>query len=197
MSDSGTKLAAAIVIAGLSIGGGLIAKGCKKEPGPVTPSSVKDVGGNRLGLVTTAFKLVGKNHTIAVDEFKDPKVEGITIYISKAETGGISGSIGLAEDSSDASVAVRQTGPIKVLETFGKQENVFSESRSPLFKKLNVVRIWDENDKTFVYLAYSDKLVDGSPKNAISAVVAEDWNGVKPDLSVLQHKASPQAPAPR
>ena len=131
----------------------------------------------RIGEVSTAFKLIGPDHKIIVEGFNDPKVEGIKCFISRAKTGGISGGLGLAEDTSDASVACRQVGKIKFNNEINfnkKGESVFKESTSLLFKKIQVVRFYDEDSNSLVYLVYSDKLVDGSPKNSISAVWLED-----------------------
>lgn len=128
-----------------------------------------------IGSVDTAFKLIGSNHKIVVEAFDDPKVAGVSCFVSRAKTGGISGSIGLAEDTSDASIACRQVGPISFLGELEDGEEVFRRSTSIVFKKIQVVRFFDETRNTLVYLTYSDKLIDGSPKNAISAVVIRPW----------------------
>lgn len=123
-----------------------------------------------IGSVDTAFKLVGANHKIVANVFEDPLVNGISCYVSSAKTGGISGSLGLAEDSSDASVSCVQTGIITVKEKLPKQAEVFNKNSSVFFKKVRVVRIVDSKRQTLIYLQYSDKLIDGSPKNSITAV---------------------------
>ncbi|HAA46088.1 MAG: CreA protein [Halomonas sp. 54_146] len=124
-----------------------------------------------IGSVRTEFKLLGPNNTIEVERFDDPEVQGISCYISYSQIGGLSGAVGLAEEASEASVACRQTGEIVFdpADVEG-QEVIFSQRRSVLFKNMRVVRMHDEETKTFVYLTYSTKLVDGSPKNAITAV---------------------------
>lgn len=124
-----------------------------------------------IGSVRTEFKLLGPNNTIEVERFDDPKVQGISCYLSYSQIGGISGAVGLAEEASEASVACRQTGeiifdPAEVED----QEVIFTQRRSVLFKNMRVVRMHDTETQTFVYLTYSTKLVDGSPKNAITAV---------------------------
>ena len=124
----------------------------------------------QVGDVDTAFKLIGPDHKIVVDAYDDPKVTGITCYVSRAKTGGISGAIGLAEDKAEASIACRQVGPIAFTEPVKKREEVFSERQSILFKRLRVVRIADPKRNTLVYLSYSDRLVDGSPQNSVTAV---------------------------
>lgn len=128
-----------------------------------------------IGSVDTSFKLIGPNHKIIIEAFEDPKIEGVTCYVSRAKTGGISGGLGLAEDTSDASIACRQTGEIKMRAELVDGEDVFSQRTSILFKKLQVVRFFDKTRNCLVYLSYSDKLIDGSPKNSISAVVIEPW----------------------
>ena len=136
-----------------------------------------------IGSVDTAFKLLGANHKIVVEAFDDPKVDGVTCFLSMARTGGIKGSLGLAEDPSDASIACRQVGPIRFkapISMDGEGERVFKARRSALFKKLQVVRFLDRRRNTLVYLVYSDKLIDGSPKNAITAVAMMPWGDRSP-----------------
>lgn len=133
-----------------------------------------------IGEVTTAFKLLGANHKIVIEAFDDPKVEGVSCFVSRARTGGISGSLGLAEDTSDASIACRQVGPIRFRAELEDGEEVFGRRASIMFKRIQVVRFFDDKRNTLVYLTYSDKLVDGSPKNALSAVVVRDWTPVPP-----------------
>ena len=132
-------------------------------------------GADEIGSVDTAFKLLGPNHKIVIDAFDDPKVEGAVCYVSSAKKGGIKGGLGLAEDTSDASIACRQVGPIKFKEELKDGEEVFSERRSLIFKKLQVVRFFDKARNTLVYLSYSDKLIEGSPKNSVSAVPIAPW----------------------
>lgn len=137
----------------------------------------------QVGEVSTAFKLLGANHKIVIEAFDDPDVAGATCYVSRAKTGGIKGSLGLAEDTSDASIACRQTGPIKLPEDVinGQRdgERVFRKSTSILFKKLQVVRFYDPKRNVLIYLTYSDRLIDGSPKNSISAIEVRPWQREK------------------
>ncbi len=128
-----------------------------------------------VGEVSTAFKLLGANHKIVLEAFDDPKVSGISCFLSRAKTGGVSGSLGLATDTSDASIACRQTGPVRYLDKIEAGEQVFQQRTSILFKKLQVVRFFDPTRNTLIYLTYSDKLIDGSPQNSISAVVVTPW----------------------
>jgi CreA protein len=126
-----------------------------------------------IGAVDTAFQWIGPDHKIVVDAYDDPKVAGVTCYVSHAKTGGIKGALGIAEDKSDASIACRQVGPVSVRQPLPRQEEVFNERLSILFKRLRIVRMVDSARNTLVYLTYSDRLVDGSPQNAVTAVAVE------------------------
>jgi CreA protein len=128
-----------------------------------------------IGEVTTAFKILGANHRIVIEAFDDPKVEGVACYVSRARTGGISGSLGLAEDTSDASIACRQVGPVAFRGELTDGEEVFGRRASVLFKRIQVVRFFDKARNALVYLTYSDRLVDGSPQNSLSAVAIQPW----------------------
>lgn len=123
-----------------------------------------------VGEVDTVFKLIGPDHKIVVDAYDDPKVPGVACYVSRAKTGGIKGGLGLAEDLAEASIACRQIGAISFPKPIPAQEEVFNERLSILFKKLHVVRMVDSKRNTLVYLTYSDRVVDGSPKNSVTAV---------------------------
>ena len=130
-----------------------------------------------VGCVTTAWKLIGANHKVCVDSFRDPKVPGVICHVSQARTGGVSGSLGLAEDPSQFSLACRQTGPIILPARLPKEETAFSEDTSILFKETRVVRMWDEANRTLVYVAISRKLIEGAPANSISTVPVMPWGG--------------------
>lgn len=123
-----------------------------------------------VGEVDTTFKLLGPDNKIVVQVFDDPRVGGVSCYLSRAKTGGIKGAVGLAEDTADASVACRQVGEISFREPLRKQEEVFTERSSVFFKRVRVVRMVDSQRNALVYLVYSDRLVDGSPKNSVTAV---------------------------
>jgi CreA protein len=127
------------------------------------------------GEVSTNFRWLGPNDRIAVDGFDDPKVQGVACHISRAVTGGIKGALGVAEDTSDASIACRQVGPIKIAGDLRDGESVFDERRSLLFKHLHVVRFYDRGRNVLVYVSYSDRVMAGSPKNAISSVPIMGW----------------------
>ena len=130
-------------------------------------------GAEPIGEVDTVFKLIGPDHKIVVDAYDDPKVGGVTCYVARAKTGGIKGAVGLAEDKADASLACRQVGPISFAKPLAQQEEVFTERLSILFKKLRVVRMVDKSRNTLVYLTYSDRVIEGSPKNSITAVAVD------------------------
>ena len=123
-----------------------------------------------IGSVDTVFKFLGPDHKIVVDAYDDPKVPGVTCYVSRAKTGGIKGGLGLAEDRAEASISCHQTGPIQITEPLRQQDEVFSERISLLFKRLRVVRMVDVKRNTLVYMTYSDRVIEGSPQNSVTAV---------------------------
>ena len=133
-----------------------------------------------IGSVDTVFKWLGPDHKIVVEAFDDPDVQNVTCYISRAKTGGIKGGLGLAEDTSDAAISCQQVGPIvlsdKIKSGKAQGEVVFRKRTSLVFKKLQVVRFYDMKRNALIYLTYSDKVVEGSPKNALSAVPIMPWN---------------------
>ncbi|MDP7557367.1 MAG: CreA family protein [Nitrospinaceae bacterium] len=130
---------------------------------------------DEIGSVDTVFKFFGSNHKIIVEAFDDPKVSGVTCHLSRAKTGGVSGSLGIAEDKAEASIACRQIGPIKLPLNLQNGESVFSKKTSLVFKTIQVVRFYDKKRNVLVYLVYSDKLIEGSPKNSISTVPILKW----------------------
>lgn len=134
----------------------------------------------RIGSVDTVFKLLGANHKIVIEAFDDPRVPGATCYVSRAKKGGITGSLGLAEDPSDASIACRQTGAITLPKDIRSGESngqeVFKKDISVLFKTIQVTRFYDPKRNVLIYLIYSDKLIEGSPKNSISAIPILNWD---------------------
>jgi CreA protein len=126
-----------------------------------------------IGEVDTVFKLLGPDHKVVVEAYDDPGVEGVTCYVSRAKTGGIKGALGLAEDKAEASIACRQVGPIKFTKPLRQQDEIFSERTSLVFKRLRVVRMVDAKRNALVYLTYSDRLIEGSPQNAVTAVAVD------------------------
>jgi CreA protein len=124
----------------------------------------------QIGEVDTVFNWIGPDHKIVVDAHDDPKVGGVTCYVSRAKTGGIKGGLGLAEDKSEAAIECRQIGPISIPKPLPAQEEVFNERTSLIFKKLRIVRMVDKARNTLVYLTYSDRVIEGSPQNSVTAV---------------------------
>jgi len=129
----------------------------------------------QIGEVATVFKWVGPNDKIVVEAFDDPKVEGVTCYLSRAKTGGVKGGLGLAEDRAEASIACRQVGAIRFKGELKDGEEVFKERTSLVFKSMQVVRFFDEKRNTLVYLVYSDRIIEGSPQNAVTAIPILPW----------------------
>jgi CreA protein len=134
---------------------------------------------DEIGSVSTKFKLMGANDKIVIEVFQDEAIPGIACYLSRAKTGGVSGAVGLAEDTSDASLECQQTGPINLPDDVrsGQRngEDVFKKRTSLLFKSLQVVRFYDAPRNALVYLSYSDRVIDGSPKNSVTAVIIQPW----------------------
>ena len=123
----------------------------------------------QIGSVNTSFRITGSDKVV-IEAFDDPRVGGVTCYVSRARTGGIKSWFGLAEDASEAAIACRQVGEIRFNGTLPRQEDVFTDRMSVLFKTLHVVRAVDVKRNTLVYLTYSDKILSGSPKNSVTAV---------------------------
>jgi CreA protein len=129
-----------------------------------------------IGCVSTTFRVIGANDKICVSAFGDPDVSGVVCHLSQARTGGVKGSMGVAEDRSRFAIACRQIGSITVdLAKLPIEAEVFSERTSLLFKQTRVVRMVDRTRRTLVYLAYSTKVVEGSPFNSLSTVPVMPW----------------------
>lgn len=125
-----------------------------------------------IGSVGYRFKWLGPNDKIVIQAFDDPEVPGVTCYMSHARTGGIKGAIGLAEDPGEASIACRQVAPVdeSKLAQLRSPHEVFSERASLIFKTTQVTRFWDAKRRALVYLVYTDRIIEGSPRNSISVV---------------------------
>ena len=137
-----------------------------------------------IGSVNYRFKWLGPSDKIVVEAFDDPSVKGVTCYLSRAETGGFKGMVGLAENPPKASIACRQISPItpESLTKLKPGEEVFSARASAIFKTTQVVRFYDRDRSVLVYLTYTDRIVDGSPDNSISVVplVSSDTGASNP-----------------
>ena len=134
------------------------------------PSNAEEIGS-----VDTAFKMLGPNHKIVLEAFDDPDIPGVACHLSRSKTGGLKGGLGIAEDKADASIACRQIGPIQLPTTLANGQKVFNKKTSILFKTMQVVRFFDKKRNVLIYLVYSDRLIDGSPKNSISTVPILQW----------------------
>jgi CreA protein len=134
-----------------------------------TAALVAGCGHDEIGSVNTNFRITGSDKVV-IEAYDDPRVAGVTCYVSRAKTGGIKGALGFAEDPTDAAIACRQVGEIRFTGPLAQQEDVFTERMSFLFKTLHVVRAVDVKRNTLVYMTYSDKILSGSPKNSVTAV---------------------------
>ncbi len=130
---------------------------------------------NRIFDKSTVWRPLTPNDKLVVYGVDDPAVSGIACWYTQPEKGGIKGTLGLAEDVSDISLACRQTGPIQFKDKFKQGEVVFSERRSLIFKSMQIVRGCDAQRNTLIYMVYSDKVIQGSPKNSTSAVPLAPW----------------------
>lgn len=127
----------------------------------------------RIGEVSTVTRLLGANDQVVVDRYDDPAVSGVSCYVSRAVTGGVSGSLGLAEDPSRFNIACRATGPIRITGNINRTrsgEVIFGERTSLIFKEMRVSRFFDAERNVLVYLVWSTRLIDGSPFNAVTAI---------------------------
>lgn len=129
---------------------------------------------------STVWKLLTPDHKLAVYGIDDPEVEGVACHYTIPEKGGISGMLGVAEEVSDISLACRQIGPIRFKTKFEQGDEVFRARRSLIFKSMQIVRGCDTKRNVLVYMVYSDKLIEGSPKNSTSSVPIMPWGGDAP-----------------
>ncbi len=128
---------------------------------------------------STVFKLLTPNDKLATYAIDDPIVTGVACHYTVPERGGLKGAFGVAEEVSDVSLACRQYGPIAFKQKFEQGDVVFSERRSLVFKKMQIVRGCDIKRNVLVYMVYSDKLIDGSPKNSTSTVPIMPWGATE------------------
>lgn len=138
-------------------------------------ASAQSNGPDLIFRKSTVWKMLTPDDTLAVYGIDDPVVEGVACHYTLPERGGIKGMFGVAEELSDVSLACRQIGPITIKQKFEQGEVVFSERRSLVFKRMQIVRGCDARRNVLVYLVYSDKLIDGSPKNSTSSVPIMPW----------------------
>jgi CreA protein len=131
---------------------------------------------------STTFKLLTPNDKLAVYGVDDPAIDGVACHFTASEKGGLAGAFGLAEQTSDVSLACRQYGPVKIKEKFGQGDVVFRERRSLFFKKMQIVRGCDAKRNILIYMVYTDKLIEGSPKNSTSSVPIQPWGAASGDV---------------
>ena len=124
---------------------------------------------------STVFKWLTPNDKLATYGLDDPEVDGVACHFTVPERGGLKGWLGVAEEVSDISLACRQIGPIRFKQKFSQGEDMFRERRSLFFKKMQIVRGCDPKRNVLVYMVYSDKLIEGSPKNSTSSVPIMPW----------------------
>jgi CreA protein len=156
------RLAAAFLLAGAIAGLASSPAGAADEPDLIFKRS-------------TVFKWLTPNDKLATYGLDDPEVDGVACHFTVPEKGGLKGWIGVAEEVSDISLACRQIGPIRFKKKFAQGEDVFRSRRSLFFKKMQIVRGCDTKRNVLVYMVYSDKLIEGSPKNSTSTVPVMPW----------------------
>lgn len=124
---------------------------------------------------STVFKWLSPNDKLATYGVDDPEVEGVACHFTVPEKGGFKGWLGLAEEVSDISLACRQIGPIKFKNKSEQGDDMFRQRRSLFFKKMQIVRGCDAKRNVLVYMVYSDRIIEGSPKNSTSSVPIMPW----------------------
>jgi CreA protein len=129
---------------------------------------------------STVFHWMTPNDKIATYAVDDPEVEGVACHFTAPERGGLKGWIGVAEEVSDISLACRQVGAVRFTSKFAQGEEVFRKRRSLFFKRMRIVRGCDEKRNVLVYVVYSDRPIEGSPKNSTSTVPIMPWGSEAP-----------------
>jgi CreA protein len=124
---------------------------------------------------STVFKWLTPNDKLATYGLDDPEIDGVACHFTVPERGGLKGWLDVAEEVSDISLACRQIGPIRFKQKFAQGEDMFRQRRSLFFKKMQIVRGCDSNRNVLVYMVYSDKLIEGSPKNSTASVPIMPW----------------------
>lgn len=156
----------------------LIAWICLALAGAATLGPASAQGGPDLIFKkSTVWNMLTPDDKLATYAIDDPTVEGVACYYTVPEKGGVKGMLGVAEENSYISLACRQVGPIRFREKVEQGDVVFRQSRSLVFKKMQIVRGCDAQRNVLVYLVYSDRLIEGSPQNSTSAVPIMPWGG--------------------
>jgi CreA protein len=134
---------------------------------------------------STDFKLLTPNDKLATYVVDDPLIDGVACTYTAHEKGGVAGMFGVAEQTSEVSLACTQYGPIKLRagkenEKFAQGDLAISERRSLFFKQMHIARGCDTKRNMLVYMVYSDKLIEGSPENSTATVAIHPWGGGEP-----------------
>ena len=153
----------------LSVAAGLVA--AILLTGPVAADDEPDL----IFKKSTVWKFLSPDHKLATYAIDDPIIDGVACHFTIPEKGGWTGWLGVAEEVSDISLACRQVGPVTIKEKFEQGEAMYRKRRSFLFKRMRIVRGCDVTRNVLVYLVYSDKLIEGSPKNSTSTVPIMPW----------------------
>ena len=143
--------------------------------GSVLPAAAQEP--DRIFSKSTVWRPLTPDDKLVVYGLDDPLVDGVACHYTAPERGGIKGTFGVAEEVSDISLACRQVGPVRFNEKFEQGDVVFSERRSLIFKRMRIVRGCDAKRNTLVYMVYSDRPIEGSPKNSTSSVPIMPWGG--------------------
>jgi CreA protein len=141
----------------------------------LTPAAAQANDPDLIFRKSTVFKLLSPDDKLATYGIDDPAIDGVACHFTVPEKGGWSGALGLAEQVSDISLACRQIGPVKFKEKFDQGAIVFRQSRSLFFKRMQIVRGCDAKRNVLIYMVYSDRLIEGSPKNSTSSVPIMPW----------------------
>jgi CreA protein len=124
----------------------------------------------RIDSINTNFRWLGPDDKIIVERYDDPRVGNVSCYLSRAETGGIKGGLGFAEDPSRFSIACRAVGPVTLPGSMPKSEVIAFSQASLFFKTFQIHRALDPEKHVLIYTVVSTKLINGSPFNSISVV---------------------------
>ena len=143
--------------------------------GLAVPASAQSDEPKMIFEKTTVWRMLSPDATLATFVIDDPAVQGVACYFTVPKVGGWKGWAGFAEERSETSIACRQVGPINITNKFGQGDSIYRERRSLFWKKMQIVRGCDADRNVLVYLAYSDKLIEGSPQNSTSTVPLMPW----------------------
>jgi CreA protein len=126
----------------------------------------------QIGSVSTNFRLLGANDKVVVQRLDDPQIPNVACYASFAQTGGVSGSLGVATDPSEFALSCVGFGAVTIPANLPDKQEVAAISASFLFKHFILTRMVDHDKHALIYVLISTKILHGSPANAVSAVPA-------------------------